>query len=244
VAELLNGKAEAARTAFERADVLGRAAQPAVAAFALAQLSLLAADRNDWPAAEASASESATLVDALHLSDYMPSLITYAGTAGVALHRGDIPAARQWVGNAMRLYAVPSPAAIPWLAAQSAIVLGRILLDLDDVDAAGVKAADAGRHLTGMPNDGILGDKHRDLADALDRHAGRPHPIGAMTVTPAEQRVLQLLPTHLTLGEIAEQLYISRNTVKAHAISLYRKFSCSTRAEAVREARSLGLLPP
>ena len=65
-----------------------------------------------------------------------------------------------------------------------------------------------------------------------------------MTVTPAEQRVLHLLPTHLTLGEIGEQLHISRNTAKAHALSLYRKFGSSTRAEAVREARSLGLLPP
>src|SRR4030095_13243229 len=89
--------------------------------------------------------------------------------------------------------------------------------DLPTIDAARVKAADAGWHLTGMPNGDILGDQHRHLADALDRHAGRPRPIGGMTVTPAEQRVLQLLPTHLTLGEIGEQLFISRNTVKAHA---------------------------
>jgi LuxR family maltose regulon positive regulatory protein len=95
-----------------------------------------------------------------------------------------------------------------------------------------------------MLNEGILGDQHRQLVDALDRHRGRPRPIGGMTVTPAEQRVLQLLPTHLTLGEIAEQLHISRNTAKAHALSLYRKFSCSTRTEAVRTARSLRLLPP
>jgi hypothetical protein len=52
-----------------------------------------------------------------------------------------------------------------------------------------------------------------------------------MTVTPAEQRVLQLLPTHPTLGEIGEQLHISR------------KFSCSTHTEGLRIARSLGLLP-
>ena len=244
VAELLNGVTDAARTAFERADVLGRDTQPAIAAFALAQLSLLTADRDDWPAAETSAAESARLVDALHLSDYMPSLITYAANARVALYRRDIPGAQRCVGNATRLYAVPSPEGMPWLAAQSAIVLGRILLDLGDVDAARVKAADARRHLTGMLNSGILSDEHRHLVDALDRHAGRPRPIGGMTVTPAEQRVLQLMPTHLTLGEIGEQLNISRNTVKAHALSLYRKLGCSTRAEAVRNARSFGLLPP
>jgi LuxR family maltose regulon positive regulatory protein len=144
----------------------------------------------------------------------------------------------------MRLYAVPSPEAIPWLAAQSAIVLGRILLDLDDVEAARVKAADARRHLAGMLNAGILSAEHRHLVDALDRHPGRPLSIGGMTVTPAEQRVLALLPTHLTLGEIGEQLHISGNTVKAHARSVYHKLDASTRAEAVRQARSLGLLPP
>jgi LuxR family maltose regulon positive regulatory protein len=244
VAELLNGATDAARTALERADVLGREAQPAIAAFALAQLALLAADRDDWPAAEAATSESARLVEALHLSDYMPSLITYAASARVALHRRDIPAARRWMGNAMRLYAVPSPEAMPWLAAQSAIVLGRILLDLDDTDAARLKATDARRHLTELRGGGSLSEQHRKLVAALDRHPGQPYRISGMTVTPAEQRVLQLLPTHLTLGEIAEQLHISRNTAKAHALSLHRKFSCSTRAEAVRKARILGLLPP
>jgi LuxR family maltose regulon positive regulatory protein len=244
VAEMLNGATEAARTALERADVLGREPQPVIAAFALAQLSLLTADRGDWPAAEASAAASATLVGALRLSDYMPSLITYAANAQVAVHRRDVPGARQCLGNAMRLYAVPSPEAVPWLAAQSAIVLGRILLDLGDIDAARVKATDARRHLTGMLNHGILGDQHQHLVDALDRHLGQPRPIGGMTITPAEQRVLQLLPTHLTLGEIGEQLHISRNTAKAHTVSVYRKLSASTRAEAVRQARSLGLLPP
>jgi LuxR family maltose regulon positive regulatory protein len=244
VAELLNGATEVARTALERADVLGRETQPSVAAFTLAQLSLLAADRDDWSAAEASAAASAGLVDAEHLSDYMPSLVTYAASARVALHRRDIPGARRCVGNATRLYAVPSPEGLPWLAAQSAIVLGRLLLDLDDVDAARVKAADARRHLIGMRDDGILGDQYQQLVDALDRHTGRPRPIGGMTVTPAEQRVLDLLPTHLTIPEIGEQLHISRNTAKAHALSVYRKLHASTRTEAVRTARSLGLLPP
>ena len=244
VAELFNGAVEAARSALERADVLARESQPVLAAFVLAQLALLGADRNDWSAAEACGSQSAQLIDALHLHDYMPSLVTYAANARVALHRGDLSGARRCVGNAMRLYAVPSPVAIPWLAAQSAIVLGRILVDLDDIEAARVKAADARRHLTGMLNGGILSGQHRQLVDAIDRHAGRPRSFSGMTVTPAEQRVLQLLPTHLTLAEIGEQLHISRNTAKAHARALYQKFGSATRAEAVRTARSLGLLPP
>jgi LuxR family maltose regulon positive regulatory protein len=223
---------------------LGREAQPFPVVFALAQLSLLNADRNNWSAAEAAASEAAQLVDALHLSDYMPSLMTYAATARVALHRGDIPAP----GSAWETRCVCTPSRRPrryrGSPPQSTIVLGRILLDLGDIEAARVKAADAHRHLTGMLSAGILGDQHRQLVDALDRHPGQSQPVAGLTITPAEQRVLQLLPTQLTLPEIGEQLHISRNTAKAHAVSVYRKLSASTRTEAVRNARSLGLLPP
>jgi LuxR family maltose regulon positive regulatory protein len=61
-------------------------------------------------------------------------------------------------------------------------------------------------------------------------------------LTPAEQRVLQLLATHFTLGEIAEHLYVSRNTVKTHTVSIYRKLGVSGRSEAVERATELGLL--
>jgi LuxR family transcriptional regulator, maltose regulon positive regulatory protein len=55
-------------------------------------------------------------------------------------------------------------------------------------------------------------------------------------------RVLQLLPTDLSLGEIGDELHTARNTVKTHIAAVYRKLHCSTRAEAVRRGRDLGLL--
>ena len=64
-----------------------------------------------------------------------------------------------------------------------------------------------------------------------------------MALTKAEMRVLQLLPTHLSLGEIGEELHTSRNTVKTHVAAIYRKLQCSTRTEAVDRGRDLGLLP-
>jgi LuxR family transcriptional regulator, maltose regulon positive regulatory protein len=50
-----------------------------------------------------------------------------------------------------------------------------------------------------------------------------------------------LLSTHLSLGEISERLYVSRNTVKTHTISLYRKLGVSSRSAAVARIRELGL---
>ena len=45
-----------------------------------------------------------------------------------------------------------------------------------------------------------------------------------------------------TNGEIAADLFVSVNTVKVHAISVYRKLGVANRREAVLRARDLGLL--
>ncbi|MEX1106104.1 MAG: AAA family ATPase [Ilumatobacteraceae bacterium] len=66
--------------------------------------------------------------------------------------------------------------------------------------------------------------------------------FGPAALTTAELRVLQYLPTHLTVGEIADRLYLSRNTVKTHTITIYRKLGTSARSGAVEIARAAGLL--
>ena len=61
-------------------------------------------------------------------------------------------------------------------------------------------------------------------------------------LTAREAAVLQRLPTLLTLREIADELYVSHNTAKTHARTLYRKLGVSTRDEAVAAARDAGLI--
>jgi LuxR family maltose regulon positive regulatory protein len=61
-------------------------------------------------------------------------------------------------------------------------------------------------------------------------------------VSPAEQRVLRLLATTLTQREIANELFVSPNTVKTHARVIYRKLGVSSRAEAVAAAHELNLV--
>ena len=58
----------------------------------------------------------------------------------------------------------------------------------------------------------------------------------------AELRVLALLPTHLSFRQIGERLFVSNNTVKSHAMSIYHKLGVSSRSEAVERAAELGLL--
>jgi LuxR family maltose regulon positive regulatory protein len=57
-----------------------------------------------------------------------------------------------------------------------------------------------------------------------------------------ERAVLRLLPTNLTQREIGNQLYVSFNTVKTHIKSIFRKLGVTTRHDAVRRARDIGLL--
>lgn len=61
-------------------------------------------------------------------------------------------------------------------------------------------------------------------------------------LSPAEQRVLRLLATQLTRREVAAELYVSVNTVKAHARVIYRKLGVGTRSAAVDAARELNLV--
>jgi DNA-binding CsgD family transcriptional regulator len=65
----------------------------------------------------------------------------------------------------------------------------------------------------------------------------------AVCLTPAEARVLTLLPTYRTLAAIGNQLGMGRPTVKTHVQNIYKKLGATKRAEAVKLAESAGLLP-
>jgi DNA-binding CsgD family transcriptional regulator len=64
-----------------------------------------------------------------------------------------------------------------------------------------------------------------------------------VSLTPAETRVLSLLPTYRTLAAIGTELDIGRPTVKTHVENIYKKLGATKRAEAVELAETAGLLP-
>ena len=63
----------------------------------------------------------------------------------------------------------------------------------------------------------------------------------AEPLTAAEQRILTLLPTSTYL-QMAEMLCVSRNTVKTHLRSIYRKLGVASRSAALERAVELHLL--
>jgi len=237
------GDREEAVRELERAGRLGRDIGSPGASLAFAQRALLAADEGDWATAAACADDSHRLVVTAGMQTSLTSLTTYLADARVALHRGDSQAALANTASAQRLYRQPSPAAFPWWAAQTAIVLGRILLDLGDERAARVKATEADRYLAVLLTEGVLREQLEQLVADLDRRQTRTDAVDGVSLTAAELRILPLLQTHLSLGEIAHHLVVSRNTVKTQVAAIYRKLDATNRTEAVQKARDSDLLP-
>jgi len=84
------------------------------------------------------------------------------------------------------------------------------------------------------------------IAAAIEERAaqasvGRPGHLLTEPLTAAEQRILALLPTSSYL-QIADTLYVSRNTVKTHLRSIYYKLGASSRSQALQRAVELRLL--
>ncbi|MEU2200650.1 LuxR C-terminal-related transcriptional regulator [Isoptericola sp. NPDC019482] len=61
----------------------------------------------------------------------------------------------------------------------------------------------------------------------------------ARSLTDRQLGILRMLPSRLTLREIADELYISVNTLKFHLKIIYRELDCGSRAEAAELARAL-----
>ena len=72
----------------------------------------------------------------------------------------------------------------------------------------------------------------------LSYGAGRTDSGLAEPLTDREPMVLEHLPSMSSNAEIAEEMYVSVNTIKAHLKSLYRKLKVSSRRAAVRRART------
>ncbi|MGH8823890.1 MAG: LuxR C-terminal-related transcriptional regulator [Jiangellaceae bacterium] len=223
--------------AVEAAERLG--ALPA-ASVALAERSLLAMGRSNWSAARGLSDRARAAVETGHLEEYLLSSITFATVARTALHDGDVAGARQEVIRTQRLRPMLTRA-IPWLAVQTMVELARVQFALSDRAGAWMLLSDAREIVGRLPDDGTLGEQLGGVQRRLELLRGGDVP-GPTALTAAELRLLSYLPTHLSFREIGERLFVSTNTVKTHAISIYRKLSVSTRTDAVLRARDIGLL--
>jgi LuxR family maltose regulon positive regulatory protein len=131
--------------------------------------------------------------------------------------------------------------ALPHLAVQARIELARCHLALSDVAAAQILLQEVTEVLTLRPGLGVFAGQADNLRAELAQARGSFAP-GASALTGAELRLLPMLSTHLSFPEMAGEMFLSPNTVKSQAISIYRKLGASSRSQAVARSRELGLL--
>jgi len=172
------------------------------------------------------------------LDGYVGSALVHAVAARVAVHQGDLPQAHEQLGRATRLRPLLTYA-LPYLAVQTLLELGRACLAQDDAAGARVVLRQARDILRRRPDLGILPSQVEGLRSKLNSRPGGAG--GLASLSPAELRLLPLLATHLTFAEIGERLYLSKHTVKTQAMSIYRKLGASSRSQAVQRAQQLGL---
>jgi LuxR family transcriptional regulator, maltose regulon positive regulatory protein len=156
------------------------------------------------------------------------------------VRRGDVPEARQQLVRAQRLRHLLTYA-LPYFAVQARIELARVHLALTDLAGARMLMREVDELDRRRPGLGTLTGEAQDLRGRLAKQRG-PTIAGASALTAAELRLLPLLSTHLPSPEIAEEMFLSRHTVKSQAMSLHRKLGVASRSQAITRSRELRLL--
>jgi LuxR family maltose regulon positive regulatory protein len=208
---------------------------------AVTERSLIAAARADHTAAETFATEARELAEEGHLEAYATTSMAFAVAARACLRHGRWDEARDLLAQVQALRERLVRTRLPWLTLQTLLEEARAYLALRDTGSVQSVLAEIRRLLVEHPRVGVLADQ----AGALEREAKaiprRKH-ASVAGLTAAELRLLPFLATHLSFREIGEALYVSRNTVKTQAISVYRKLGVTSRSEAITRALELGLV--
>jgi LuxR family maltose regulon positive regulatory protein len=241
VALLLSGEADAARSKLTLAtEVATEGGATYAGVVAHCELALLALERGELAAAGSDLALASALVEDSPSPDYVLNGLLLAVTARLAIVEGQGARARQALAAAQRVRPMLTQA-LSWFAVQTQLELAKAHIALADGRGASTLFHEAEAILRRRPRLGTLvGEAERvreQLLTAGDEASG-----WASTLTAAELRLLPLLTTHLSFREIAERLFVSRNTVKTQAISVYRKLDASSRSEAIERAIELGLV--
>jgi LuxR family maltose regulon positive regulatory protein len=213
---------------------------PDVFAVTLCERSLVAIARGRWNQAETLAREAAAVLREVWADSSSAMPLVCAVQARVALHRADVPTARRVLVEAQRSRPLLTYAE-PHLAVQARIELIRVHLALGDLAGARMLMREINDVLKRRPGLGTLVGETGALQAQLSKRSD-PDAPGASALTSAELRLLPLLSTHMSFAEIGRHLFLSPNTVKTQAVSIYRKVGASTRSQAVSRSRELGLL--
>ncbi|MGZ5410570.1 MAG: LuxR C-terminal-related transcriptional regulator, partial [Aeromicrobium sp.] len=240
-AHLLTGDVDQAEVLFRKSATLA-AKNSNADAFVLSEseLAFMAMDGGQWTQSAEHLEMALTAIDEHRMHDYATCLLAFAGAARLAVHRGDRNEADRRLTQAMR--ARPSCTfVLPYLAVRLRLEVAKVYLTIGDHTTARHLLREIDDVLIQRPALGVLVDDVSEFREIL-RSSAQLGATGASPLTSAELRLLPYLQTHLTIREIAERLFVSRNTVSSQISSIYRKLGVSSRNGAVQQATTIGLL--
>ena len=236
---ILSGDVRAARDVFAQAVELATEMQnPDTVILSEPELALIAIDDGHWVAAAAHAQRGVDAIDASHMEGYPTTALALAVAARVAVHSGDRERGERLLARGMRAR-IGCTHLLPWLSLRVRLQLAKAHVMLGDRSAAFHLLAECDRLLSRRPDVGNIATQIEEFRAGL---AVEPHVEGTVPLSPAELRLLPYLQTHLTIAEIGQRLYVSRNTVSSQLSSIYRKLGVTTRGGAVERAVAIGLL--
>ena len=131
--------------------------------------------------------------------------------------------------------------ALPFLAVRSRLQLAKVYWSRGEQATARHLLREIDDILLHRPDLGTLVEDVSEFRDTVASGA-MAGATGGPPLTPAELRLLPYLQTHLTIAEIGERLFVSRNTVSSEVASIYRKLGVSARNHAVERSIAIGLL--
>jgi LuxR family maltose regulon positive regulatory protein len=202
---------------------------------ALGVLALMAADEGDWDSAHRYVDRASACLTDSRIGPFCPSALVHVARALVLAH-DDEPGVWEELDRAR--VALGQVASWPSATLPVSVFAGELNLDGGRVDEAEYWLARAQATLKVWPDAAVLLQRTDDLRQAIERRRGME------PLTLAERRVLELLPSQLSIHEIAERIGLSTNTVKTHVQHIHHKLGVSSRTPAVERARQLGLLDP
>ena len=218
--------------------VLGTIERHTTRSWALAALALTAADDGELEVAERYAREAVEFAESSGAASALEFHTAYVALGETLRLRGALDAAAESLDHAARV-----TRKLPGSVFYAFALIFQAQLDhaAQDRRRARARAAAARRIIDRYPDVGVLADRLAAIEAAFLRRSDDA--LLGSRPTPAELRLLTLLPSDLTLKQIAaDELYVSIHTVTSHAQRLYRRLGARTRAEAVAAARERGLL--
>jgi LuxR family maltose regulon positive regulatory protein len=202
----------------------------------LGQRSLVAIHDERWADAASFAKEGIDLLAGAGTEVSWAACVARVAAAQVAVHAGDVDAASEHLAHASGALAHLTRA-IPAVSVQTRLEAARAYLALGASDTATSLLEEADDVLRRFPKMRELATRSEEIHRQLQQRTD-----GTVRLTKAEHRLLPLLATHKTFQAIADELFLSPHTVKAEAISIYRKLGQTSRGATVARAREIGLI--